>query len=174
MEKIGIIGLGYVGLPLAVEFGKIKEVIGYDINESRIAELKSGKDSTLEIDADEFKEATKLRYTANPEDMQDCSIYIITVPTPIDDYKRPDLTPLIKSSETVGKLLNKGDVIIYESTVYPGAKEYWVTTIKKVTSGSTPEIADKVDALYRTIITAIQDLKQGLDEAMDWYVKSIS
>ena len=188
MEKIGIIGLGYVGLPLAVEFGKIKEVIGYDINESRIAELKSGKDSTLEIDADEFKEATKLRYTANPEDMQDCSIYIITVPTPIDDHKRPDLTPLIKSSETVGKLLNKGDVIIYESTVYPGAteevcvpileknsgmkfnqdfycgysperinpgdKEHRVTTIKKVTSGSTPEIADKVDALYRTIITA--------------------
>jgi len=188
MDKIAIIGLGYVGLPLAVEFGKKTEVIGFDINKPRITELQSGKDSTLEVSKDELKEATKLSYTANPEDVRDCNIYIVTVPTPIDDHKRPDLTPLQKSSETVGQLLNKGDIIIYESTVYPGAteevcvpileqnsgmrfnqdfycgysperinpgdKEHRVSTIKKVTSGSTPEIADKVDALYQTVITA--------------------
>jgi len=187
-DKIAIIGLGYVGLPLAVEFGKKTEVVGFDINKPRISELQSGKDSTLEVSEDELKEATKLSYTANPEDVRDCNIYIVTVPTPIDEYKRPDLTPLQKSSETVGKLLNKGDIIIYESTVYPGAteevcvpileqnsgmtfnqdfycgysperinpgdKEHRVSTIKKVTSGSTPEIADKVDALYQTVITA--------------------
>jgi len=187
-DKIAIVGLGYVGLPLAVEFGKKSEVVGFDINKSRIAELQSGKDSTLEVSGDELKEAIKLSYTANPEDVRDCNIYIVTVPTPIDEYKRPDLTPLQKSSETVGKLLNKGDIVIYESTVYPGAteevcvpileqnsgmtfnqdfycgysperinpgdKEHRVSTIKKVTSGSTPEIADKVDALYQTVITA--------------------
>jgi len=187
-DKIAIIGLGYVGLPLAVEFGKKSEVIGFDINKPRITELQSGKDSTLEVSEDELIEATKLSYTANPEDVRACNIYIITVPTPIDEYKRPDLTPLQKSSETVGKLLNKGDIVIYESTVYPGAteevcvpileqnscmtfnqdfycgysperinpgdKEHRVSTIKKVTSGSTPEIADKVDALYQTVITA--------------------
>jgi len=188
MDKIAIIGLGYVGLPLAVEFGKKTEVIGFDINKPRITELQSGKDSTLEVSEDELKEATKLSYTANAEDVRDCNIYIVTVPTPIDDHKRPDLTPLQKSSETVGQLLNKGDIVIYESTVYPGAteevcvpileqnsgmifnqdfycgysperinpgdKEHRVSTIKKVTSGSTPEIADKVDALYQTVITA--------------------
>ena len=187
-DKIAIIGLGYVGLPLAVEFGKKTEVVGFDINKPRISELQSGKDSTLEVSEDELKEATKLSYTANPEDVRDCNIYIVTVPTPIDEYKRPDLTPLQKSSETVGKLLNKGDIIIYESTVYPGAteevcvpileqnsgmtfnqdfycgysperinpgdKEHRVSTIKKVTSGSTAEIANKVDALYQTVITA--------------------
>jgi len=187
-DKIAIVGLGYVGLPLAVEFGKKSEVVGFDINKSRIAELQSGKDSTLEVSGDELKEAIKLSYTANPEDVRDCNIYIVTVPTPIDEYKRPDLTPLQKSSETVGKLLNKGDIVIYESTVYPGAteevcvpileqnsgmtfnqdfycgysperinpgdKEHRVSTIKKVTSGSTPEVADKVDALYQTVITA--------------------
>jgi len=186
--KIAIIGLGYVGLPLAVEFGKKMEVVGFDINKPRIAELQSGKDSTLEVNEDDLREATRLNYTANPEDVRDCNIYIVTVPTPIDDHKRPDLTPLQKSSEIVGKLLNKGDIIIYESTVYPGAteevcvpileqnsgmtfnqdfycgysperinpgdKEHCVSTIIKVTSGSTPEIADKVDALYQTIITA--------------------
>jgi len=186
--KIAIIGLGYVGLPLAVEFGKKMEVIGLDINKPRIAELQSGKDSTLEVSEDELKEATKLSYTANPEDVCDCNIYIITVPTPIDAYKRPDLTPLQKSSETVGKLLSKGDIVIYESTVYPGAteevcvpileqnsgmtfnqdfycgysperinpgdKEHRVSNIKKVTAGSSPEITDKVDALYQTVITA--------------------
>ena len=187
-DKIAIVGLGYVGLPLAVEFGKKSEVVGFDINKSRIAELQSGKDSTLEVSGDELKEAIKLSYTANPEDVRDCNIYIVTVPTPIDEYKRPDLTPLQKSSETVGKLLNKGDIVIYESTVYPGAteevcvpileqnsdmtfnqdfycgysperinpgdKEHRVSTIKKVTSGSTAEIANKVDALYQTVITA--------------------
>jgi len=188
MGKIAIIGLGYVGLPLAVEFGKKSEVVGFDINKPRIAELQSGRDSTLEVSEDELKEATKLSYTANPEDVRACNIYIVTVPTPIDEYKRPDLAPLQKSSETIGKLLNKGDIVIYESTVYPGAteevcvpileqnsgmtfnqdfycgysperinpgdKEHRVSTIKKVTSGSTPEIADKVDALYQTVITA--------------------
>ena len=187
-DKIAIIGLGYVGLPLAVEFGKKTEVVGFDINKPRISELQSGKDSTLEVSEDELKEATKLSYTANPEDVRDCNIYIVTVPTPIDEYKRPDLTPLQKSSETVGNLLNKGDIVIYESTVYPGAteevcvpileqnsgmtfnqdfycgysperinpgdKEHRVSTIKKVTSGSTPEVADKVDALYQTVIIA--------------------
>ena len=187
-DKIAIIGLGYVGLPLAVEFGKKTEVVGFDINKPRISELQSGKDSTLEVSEDELKEATKLSYTANPEDVRDCNIYIVTVPTPIDEHKRPDLTSLQKSSETVGKLLNKGDIVVYESTVYPGAteevcvpileqnsgmtfnqdfycgysperinpgdKEHRVSTIKKVTSGSTVEIADKVDALYQTVITA--------------------
>ena len=186
--KIAIIGLGYVGLPLAVEFGKKMEVVGFDINKPRIAELQSGKDSTLEVNEDELQEATGLSYTANPKDIRDCNIYIVTVPTPIDDHKRPDLTPLQKSSETVGKLLNKDDIVVYESTVYPGAteeacvpileqnsgmifnqdfycgysperinpgdKEHRVSTIKKVTSGSTPEVADKVDALYQTVITA--------------------
>ena len=186
--KIAIIGLGYVGLPLAVEFGKKMEVVGFDINKPRIAELQSGKDSTLEVNEDELQEATGLSYTANPKDIRDCNIYIVTVPTPIDDHKRPDLTPLQKSSETVGKLLNKDDIVDYESTVYPGAteeacvpileqnsgmifnqdfycgysperinpgdKEHRVSTIKKVTSGSTPEVADKVDALYQTVITA--------------------
>jgi len=187
-DKIAIIGLGYVGLPLAVEFGKKSEVVGFDINKTRIDELQSGKDSTLEVSGDELIEAAKLSYTANPEDVHDCNIYIVTVPTPIDEHKRPDLTPLQKSSQTVGKLLNKGDIVIYESTVYPGAteevcvpileqnsgmifnqdfycgysperinpgdKEHRVSTIKKVTSGSTPDIADKVDALYQTVITA--------------------
>jgi len=187
-DKLAIIGLGYVGLPLAVEFGKKAEVIGFDINKSRISELQSGKDSTLEVSEDELKEATKLSYTDNLEDVRDCNIYIVTVPTPIDKHKRPDLTPLQQSSETVGKLLNKGDIVIYESTVYPGAteevcvpileqnsgmmfnqdfycgysperinpgdKEHRVSSIKKVTSGSTPEIANKVDVLYQSVITA--------------------
>lgn len=188
MGKIAIIGLGYVGLPLAVEFGKKTEVVGFDINKSRIAELQSGKDRTLEVTEDELKEATKLSYTADAEDVRGCNIYIVTVPTPIDEHKRPDLTPLKKSSETVGQLLKKGDIVIYESTVYPGAteevcvpileqnsgmifnqdfycgysperinpgdKERRLSAIKKVTSGSTPEIADKVDVLYQTVITA--------------------
>lgn len=187
-NKIAIIGLGYVGLPLAVEFGKKFETIGFDIIEARIEELKSGKDSTLEVQSDELEQANRLSFTTNIDDINQCNIYIVTVPTPIDKHKQPDLTPLIKASETVGKVLAQGDVVIYESTVYPGAteevcvpilekksglnfnqnffcgysperinpgdKEHRVTTIKKVTSGSTPEIADKVDALYRTIITA--------------------
>ena len=187
-NKIAIIGLGYVGLPLAVEFGKKYLTTGFDINGPRIAALISGHDSTLEVDEAELKQATQLNYTTDIEQLKSCNIYIVTVPTPIDSNKRPDLTPLEKASETVGKVLSKGDIVIYESTVYPGAteevcvpilerhsgltfnkdfycgysperinpgdKEHRVTTIKKVTSGSTPEIADIVDNLYKSIITA--------------------
>ena len=188
MEKIALIGLGYVGLPLAVEFGKKYKTVGFDINTSRVEDLKQGLDRTLEVDSEELTLAKQLSYTHNPEEIADCNIYIVAVPTPIDGHKRPDLTPLEKSSETVGKLLKKSDVVIYESTVYPGAteefcvpileknsglifnqdffcgysperinpgdKEHRVTTIKKITSGSTPEITEMVDALYRSIITA--------------------
>lgn len=186
--KLAVIGLGYVGLPLAVEFGKKRSVIGFDINQPRIAALQAGHDSTLEVDDAELKEATHLSYSATSGDLEQANVYIVTVPTPIDDHKRPDLTPLIKASETIGKTLKKGDIVIYESTVYPGAteedcvpvlervsglsfnvdfyagysperinpgdKEHRVTTIKKVTSGSTPEVADLVDALYNEIIIA--------------------
>ena len=186
--KLGIIGLGYVGLPLAVEFGKKREVVGLDINQKRIDELRAGNDFTLETTSEELREAKFLSYTTKLDDLRDCTCFIVTVPTPIDEYKRPDLTPLIKASESVGKVLKKGDIVIYESTVYPGAteedcvpvlekfsglkfnqdffcgysperinpgdKEHRISTIKKVTSGSTPEIADIVDALYNEIITA--------------------
>ena len=186
--KICIIGLGYVGLPLAVELGKKYPTVGFDINSARIKELKSGKDSTLECEPEELKLATHLTYTDSAEDAADCNVYIVTVPTPIDEFKRPDLRPLQSASNTVGKILAKNDVVIFESTVYPGAteevcvpimeqvsglkynqdffcgysperinpgdKEHRVTTIKKVTSGSTAEVADYVDALYSSIITA--------------------
>jgi len=186
--KIGIIGLGYVGLPLAVEFGKLMPTVGFDINTKRINELKSGKDSTLEVDGDELAGSTQLTYTDQLDELGRCNVFIVTVPTPIDRYKRPDLTPLESASRTLGKILKKGDVAIFESTVYPGAteevcvpimeevsgltfnkdffvgysperinpgdKEHRVTTILKVTSGSTPEAADFVDALYRKVITA--------------------
>ena len=185
---IAIIGLGYVGLPLAVEFGKKRAVIGFDINEKRIAELQAGHDRTLETTPDELKEANKLAFTATPQDLSDCAIFIVTVPTPVDSANRPDLTPLIKASETVGKVLRNGAIVIFESTVYPGAteevcvpilekfsgkkfnvdffcgysperinpgdKEHRLPSIKKVTSGSTPEVAELVDQLYRQIITA--------------------
>ena len=185
---IAIIGLGYVGLPLAVEFGKKRAVIGFDINEKRIAELQAGHDRTLETTPDELKEADKLAFTATPQDLSDCAIFIVTVPTPVDSANRPDLTPLIKASETVGKVLRNGAIVIFESTVYPGAteevcvpilekcsgkkfnvdffcgysperinpgdKEHRLPSIKKVTSGSTPEVAELVDQLYRQIITA--------------------
>jgi len=188
MKKIALIGLGYVGLPLAVEFGKKYKTVGFDINASRVEDLKQGLDRTLEVDAEELTEAKQLSYTYNPEDIADCNIYIVTVPTPIDKHKRPDLMSLEKSSEMIGRLLNKNDVVIYESTVYPGAteefcvpileknsglifnqdfycgyspervnpgdKKHRVTTINKITSGSTPGIAEIVDALYRSIITA--------------------
>jgi UDP-N-acetyl-D-galactosamine dehydrogenase len=188
MMKLGIIGLGYVGLPLAVEFGKKRSVVGFDINQKRIDELRAGNDFTLETTSEELHEAKFLSYTTKLDDLRDCTCFIVTVPTPIDEHKRPDLTPLIKASESVGKVLKKGDIVIYESTVYPGAteedcvpvlekfsglkfnqdffcgysperinpgdKEHRVTTIKKVTSGSTPEIADIVDSLYNEIITA--------------------
>ena len=185
--KLAIIGLGYVGLPLAVEFGRKRTVVGFDINQRRIDELSAGNDFTLETTQEELAAAMHLSFTTNLDDLRACNCYIITVPTPIDEHKRPDLTPLIKASEAVGKVLKKGDIVIYESTVYPGCteedcvpvlekhsglkfnqdffcgysperinpgdKEHRVTTIKKVTSGSTPEIADLVDALYNEIIT---------------------
>lgn len=186
--KLAIIGLGYVGLPLAVEFGKLRSVVGFDINQKRIGELAAGHDFTLETEPAELQAAKHLSFSTQLDDLRACNCYIVTVPTPIDEHKRPDLTPLIKASETVGKVLKKGDLVIYESTVYPGCteedcvpvlenfsglkfnqdfycgysperinpgdKEHRVTTIKKVTSGSTPEIADLVDALYKQIILA--------------------
>lgn len=184
--KLSIIGLGYVGLPLAVEFGRNRSVVGFDINQHRIDELRSGSDYTLETTKEDLLAAKYLRFTTKLDDLRSCNCFIVTVPTPIDEYKRPDLTPLIKASETVGKVLKRGDIVIYESTVYPGCteedcvpvlekrsglkfnrdffcgysperinpgdKEHRVTTIKKVTAGSTPEIADLVDALYNEII----------------------
>lgn len=188
LEKIGIIGLGYVGLPLAVEFGKYRDVVGYDINLRRIEELKSGHDRTHEVGDKELKEASHLSFTSDVNDLKDVEIYIVTVPTPIDLYKKPDLTPLISASKTIGKVLSKGNIVIYESTVYPGCTEedcvphleatsglkynvdffcgysperinpgdkvHRLVSIAKVTSGSTPEIAEKVDQLYKSIITA--------------------
>ena len=181
-------GLGYVGLPLAVEFGKHYPVVGFDINAARIRELSAGKDSTLEVDPEELATADKLSFSTQLDDIAACNVYIVTVPTPIDQHRRPDLTPLIKASESVGKVLKRGDIVIYESTVYPGATEedcvpvlervsglkfntdffcgysperinpgdklHRLTTIKKVTSGSTPEVANFVNALYASIVTA--------------------
>ena len=193
--RIAIVGLGYVGLPLAVEFGKQYATTGFDINSARIAELKQGRDSTLEVEPELLAQATQLRFSDQLDDIAGCNVYIVTVPTPIDTAKRPDLTPLIKASEAIGKVLKPGDTVIYESTVYPGCTEevcvpvlervsgltfeatagegentfavgysperinpgdkaHRVTTIKKVTSGSTPHTADFVDALYASIITA--------------------
>ncbi len=186
--KLGIIGLGYVGLPLAIEFGKKLSTLGFDINENRINELLSGHDSTLEVSDEELKEASLLNYSCQENELKSCNTYIVTVPTPINEHKQPDLTPLLKASKMLGQVINKGDIIIYESTVYPGAteeecipvvesvsglkfnkdffvgysperinpgdKEHRVTSILKVTSGSTPEIAEKVDSLYRSVITA--------------------
>ena len=186
--KLAVIGLGYVGLPLAAEFGKKRPVIGFDINKHRIEELKSGTDSTLEVPTEELRLSRHLSFSCDRQDLQDCTTYIVTVPTPIDKYLRPDLTPLIKASETVGSVLKAGDIVIYESTVYPGCteedcvpvlekisglkfnedffvgysperinpgdKQHRLTTIKKVTSGSTPEVADIVDRLYCEIIEA--------------------
>ena len=186
--SVAIIGLGYVGLPLAVEFGKNYPTIGFDINKARIEDLKNFQDHTLEVSRDELSLASKLTYSCNIGDLSTADVFIVTVPTPIDEHRQPDLTPLIKASETLGKVIKRGDVVIYESTVYPGAteedcipviervsglkynvdffagysperinpgdKEHRVTTIKKVTSGSTPEVANFVDSLYASIITA--------------------
>lgn len=186
--KLAIIGLGYVGLPLAVEFGKKRTVVGFDINAKRVAELQSGQDHTLETGPEELQQAQYLSYTTNLEALRACNCFIVAVPTPVDSSNRPDLTPLIKASETVGRVLKSGDLVIYESTVYPGATEedcvpvlekfsglkfnqdfyagfsperinpgdkvHRVTTIIKVTSGSTPEAAELIDALYNEIITA--------------------
>jgi len=187
-KTIAIIGLGYVGLPLAVEFGKRRQVIGFDIQPSRINELRGGTDHTLECSPTELAEAKYLRYSADPADLQAAQVFIVTVPTPVDKANRPDVSPLIKASETVGKALKAGDVVVYESTVYPGAteevcvpvlehvsglrfnqdffcgysperinpgdKEHRLPSIKKVTSGSTPAVADAVDGLYQEIVTA--------------------
>jgi UDP-N-acetyl-D-glucosamine/UDP-N-acetyl-D-galactosamine dehydrogenase len=187
-KTLAIIGLGYVGLPLAVEFGKHRPVIGFDIDPKRVAELQSGEDHTLECSRSELKEAKQLRYSCKPGDLGQAQVYIVTVPTPVDQANRPDMRPLVGASETVGKVLKKGDVVIYESTVYPGAteevcvpvlerlsglkfntdffcgysperinpgdKEHRLPSIKKVTSGSTPEVADAVNALYAQIVTA--------------------
>jgi len=184
--RIAVIGLGYVGLPLAVEFGKIYPVVGFDISAHRIAALKAGHDHTLETSDEELAAAVNLRYTSTISELKDCNYFIVGVPTPVDKNKRPDLTPLIRATETVGKVLKKGDIVIYESTVYPGATEedcvpvlekfsglefnvdffcgysperinpgdkiHTLTLIRKITSGSTPEVADKVDALYNTIL----------------------
>ncbi|HVC31424.1 MAG TPA: Vi polysaccharide biosynthesis UDP-N-acetylglucosamine C-6 dehydrogenase TviB [Steroidobacteraceae bacterium] len=186
--RIGIVGLGYVGLPLAVEFGKHFDTVGFDIKPHRIAELARGRDSTLEVSRAELKAAARLTFSTELDSLKRCRVLIVTVPTPIDEYKRPDLTPIVKASETVGKVISKGSVVVYESTVYPGCteeicvpileresglkfnrdffvgysperinpgdKEHRLTTIKKVTSGSTPQVAEFVDKLYAAIVTA--------------------
>lgn len=186
--KIAVIGLGYVGLPLAVEFGKKVPVIGFDIDKKRIEELQSGQDHTLEVSVEELQQATQLSYSANLDDLKGYNFFIVTVPTPVDHVNRPDLTPLQKASETIGQVLNSGDIVVYESTVYPGATEEvcipvlekmsglkfnqdffagysperinpgdkvnTLTKIKKITSGSTPEVAELVDQVYSSIITA--------------------
>jgi UDP-N-acetyl-D-galactosamine dehydrogenase len=186
--KLAVVGLGYVGLPLAVEFGRIRPVVGFDINQRRIDQLRTGEDVTLETSREELAAARHLALTTEVADLRECNCYIVTVPTPIDEHKRPDLTPLLRASETVGSVLRKGDIVIYESTVYPGCteedcvpvlerqsglrynedfycgysperinpgdKEHRLTTIRKVTSGSTPEVAQLVDDLYRQIVVA--------------------
>ena len=187
--KIAVIGLGYVGLPLAAAFSEKYEVTGFDVNAARIEELKSGYDRTLELSAEQMKKAIEsgMKFSLNLDDIKDCNFFIVTVPTPIDKNKRPDLTPVIKATQSVAKVLKKGDIVVYESTVYPGVteeicvplleqsglkfnedffcgysperinpgdKEHTVTKIKKITSGSTPEVAEKVDGVYRSIITA--------------------
>lgn len=187
-EKIAIIGLGYVGLPLAVEFGKSRSVVGFDINPTRVEELKSGRDGTMELLSEELAQARHLIFTSNQEDLRECKVFIVTVPTPVDKANRPDLTPLIKASELVGKVMPNNSVVIYESTVYPGAteevcvpileryskrkynknffcgysperinpgdKHHRLPDIKKITSGSTPEVALAIDQMYRQVISA--------------------
>jgi UDP-N-acetyl-D-glucosamine/UDP-N-acetyl-D-galactosamine dehydrogenase len=186
--KIGVLGLGYVGLPLAVEFGKSFKTVGFDIKAARVAELRKGRDSTLEVDRHELKAAKKLSYTTELKDLRPCQVYIVTVPTPIDDYKRPDLRPIESASQLLGQVLKKGDIVVFESTVYPGCTEevavpilerlsglkfnrdffagysperinpgdrqHRLTTIKKITSGSTPEVAEFVNSLYASIVKA--------------------
>ncbi len=187
--KIAVIGLGYVGLPLAAAFSEKYEVTGFDVNAARIEELKSGYDRTLELSSEQMKKAIEngMKFSLNLDDIKECNFFIVTVPTPIDKNKRPDLTPVVKATQSVAKVLKKGDIVVYESTVYPGVteeicvplleqsglkfnedffcgysperinpgdKEHTVTKIKKITSGSTPEVAEKVDEVYRSIITA--------------------
>jgi UDP-N-acetyl-D-galactosamine dehydrogenase len=190
LEKtcVGIVGLGYVGLPLAVEFGKKLKTVGFDINEARVAELRRGRDKTLETDRHELKAAKRLTFSTDTRDLKKCTVFIVTVPTPIDAYNRPDLSPIVSASKTVGAVLKKGDIVVFESTVYPGCTEeiavpimekvsglkynrdffcgysperinpgdktHRLVNIRKITSGSTPAVADFVDALYGSIITA--------------------
>lgn len=187
-HRIGVIGLGYVGLPLAVEFGKVFDTVGFDINSKRVEELNKGIDRTLEVETKDLKSAKLLKCTSKLEELKKCDFFIVAVPTPVDKYKNPDLTPLIRASETVGKVIKKKDIVVYESTVYPGATEedcipvvekisglkmnkdffcgfsperinpgdkvHTLTTIKKITSGSTPESAEEIDQVYRKVIKA--------------------
>jgi UDP-N-acetyl-D-glucosamine/UDP-N-acetyl-D-galactosamine dehydrogenase len=198
-DGLAVIGLGYVGLPLAVEFGKQRKTIGFDIDAARIGELNQGHDRTREVDPDELAEAKELSFTSELSDLADCKVFIVTVPTPINNHKQPDLTPLVKASEAIGSILKKGAVVIYESTVYPGAteevcvpilervsgltfkqdfhagysperinpgdKEHRVANIMKVTAGSSPDVAEAVDALYRSIITAGTHLASSIKVA---------
>jgi UDP-N-acetyl-D-glucosamine/UDP-N-acetyl-D-galactosamine dehydrogenase len=186
--RIAVVGLGYVGLPLAVEFGKRYETLGFDVKPERIAQLRAGRDTTLEVTREELKSAAQLSFTTELADLKRCRVFIVTVPTPIDEYKRPDLTPLMRASESVGKVLRRGSIVVYESTVYPGCteevcvpileresglkfnqdffagysperinpgdKQHRLTTIRKVTAGSTPEVAEFVDKLYASIVKA--------------------
>ncbi len=186
--RIGVVGLGYVGLPLAVAFGRHFQTVGFDLKAARIAELQAGRDSTLEVSPAELRSATRLSFTTQLARLKRCSVFIVTVPTPIDDYKRPDLSPLMRASRSIGAVLKKGDVVVYESTVYPGCteeicvpileresglrfntdffagysperinpgdREHRLATIRKITSGSTPEVAQFVDQLYTRIIQA--------------------
>ena len=186
--KVGVLGLGYVGLPLAVEFGKHFRTVGFDIKAARVAELKKGRDSTLEVEPGELRAAKGLSYSTDVKDLKPCQVFIVTVPTPIDGYKRPDLTPIVRASELLGGVLKKGDIVVFESTVYPGCTEevavpilerlsglkfnrdffcgysperinpgdktHRLTTIKKITSSSTPEVADFVDSLYASVVKA--------------------
>lgn len=197
--KLAIIGLGYVGLPLAVEFGKKYTTIGFDINEKRIEELKKGYDRTLEVDSEGLKASKNISFTTSLEKLKEATIYIVTVPTPVDIYKKPDLTPILSASKTVGKVLKKGDIVVYESTVYPGCteedcvpilekesglifnqdffcgysperinpgdKEHTIAKIKKVVSGSTPKIAQELNTLYSSIITAGTHLASSIKVA---------
>ena len=197
--KLAVVGLGYVGLPLAVEFGKKYETLGFDINEVRVAQLRNGNDKTLEVDQEELSKAVKLRYSSDIVDLKSANVYIVTVPTPINEFKQPDLTPLLKASEVIGGVLDKGDIVVYESTVYPGAteddcvpvlerfsglkfnndffvgysperinpgdKERKLTSILKVTSGSTNEVAKFIDSLYNTVIEAGTHLASSIKVA---------
>ena len=199
MDSVGIIGLGYVGLPLAVEFGKVMKTVGFDIDKKRIAELIKGHDRTREVSGNDLGLADKLSYSSNPDELKDINYFIVTVPTPVDDYKQPDLRPLVSASKTVGRVLKRNDIVIYESTVYPGCTEeicvpvleqtsglkfnldffcgysperinpgdklHRLTTIRKITSGSTPAVAQKVDQLYKKIVKAGTHLASSLKVA---------
>ncbi|MFV5445331.1 MULTISPECIES: Vi polysaccharide biosynthesis UDP-N-acetylglucosamine C-6 dehydrogenase TviB [Acinetobacter] len=179
--RIAIIGLGYVGLPLAVEFGKKVSVVGFDIYQKRISELKNGQDHTLEVSPEELKQAAQLSYTSNLEDLKDCNFFIVTVPTPIDDYKQPDLTPLVKASTSIGKILKKGDIVVYESTVYPGAtEEVCIPVLEEISglkfnkdffAGYSPERINPGDKLHR--VTNILKITSGSTSEVADYIDEV-